>query len=179
MVSETETSHIVYSKTFKNSTYIYIPLCSDLLNYKGFEPIDIPHQNSGSETILFPAETSESTEWNFDLFAAIFYLVSRYEEYKGFTPDAHHRFPPEASILNKTKSFEFPLVNSWVQKLKKELILKFPDLIFDEPKFRFISTIDIDSTFQYKEKGFLWSVSGFLKDFLKVILPKLATVLKP
>ena len=167
MVSETETSHIVYSKTFKNSTYIYIPLCSDLLNSKGFEPIEVPHQNSGSETILFPAETSESTEWDFDLFAAIFYLVSRYEEYKGFTPDAHHRFPPEASILNKTKSFEFPLVNSWVQKLKKDLILKFPDLIFDEPKFRFISTIDIDSTFQYKEKGFLWSVSGFLKDFFR------------
>ena len=58
MVSETETSHIVYSKTFKNSTYIYIPLCSDLLNSKGFEPIEVPHQNSGSETILFPAETN-------------------------------------------------------------------------------------------------------------------------
>ena len=167
MVSETETAHIIYSKSFKNSSSITIPVCCDLLNSKGFEPMDVPYKNSGGETILFPNETPKSTEWNFDLFAAIFYLVSRYEEYKGFTPDAHHRFPPEASILHQTKSFEFPLVNIWVQKLKHQLLTQWPNLEFDEPKFRFISTIDIDSTFQYKEKGFFWSLSGFLKDIIK------------
>lgn len=167
LVSETENAHIIYSKSFKNSTSVNIPVCSDLLNSTGFEPTDVPYKNIGAETILFPKKTPESTVWNFDLFSAIFYLVSRYEEYKGFAPDAHKRFPPEASILHKTKSFEFPLVNIWVQKLKHQLVLKFPDLIVNEPSFKFISTIDVDSTFQYKEKGFFWSLSGFLKDFFK------------
>ncbi len=167
LVSETENAHIIYSKSFKNSTSINIPVCSDLLNSKGFEPMDIPFKNSGVDTLLFPSEKLTPKQWDFDVFAAIFYLVSRYEEYKGFEPDAHHRFPPEASILCKTQSFEFPLVNNWVQNLKHQLVLKFPDLKFNEPSFKFISTIDVDSTFQYKEKGFFWSLSGFLKDFFK------------
>ncbi len=166
IVSDKESAHIVYSDT-ANPLAIYIPICSDLLNSTGCEPIEVPYKNSGIDTILFPSENPQPNKWNFDLFAAIFYLVSRYEEYQGFTADAHYRFPPEASILHKTQSFEFPLVNIWVQKLKNELQAKWPELIFNEPKFRFISTIDIDSTFQYKEKGFLWSLSGLLKDIFK------------
>ena len=164
MVSETETANIIYSQTNPDTSAIFIPVSSNLLNSTGFEPIEVPFKNSGAETVLFPKENPEPGQWDFDLFSAVFYLVSRYEEYKGFTPDAHKRFPPEASILQKTQSFEFPLVNIWVQKLKKELLDKWPGLKFNEPKFRFISTIDIDSTFQYREKGILWSVSGFLKD---------------
>lgn len=167
LVSDTENAHIIYSDTNQNSTSVTIPVCSELLISEGFEPIDVPYKNSGAEAILFPYENNEPAQWDFDLFAAIFYLVSRYEEYKGFEPDAHKRFPPEASILHKTQSFEFPLVNIWTQKLKKELLTKWPDLNFTEPSFKFISTIDIDSTFQYREKGFFWSLSGFFKDIFK------------
>jgi len=165
IVSDEDSAHIVYSNFKQNSLSLNIPLCSDLLTSKGFEPIKVPFKNSGANTILFPSENNNG--WNFDIFSAIFYLVSRYEEYKGFEPDAHKRFPPEASILHQTNSFEFPLVNSWVQKLKNELLTKFPELTFNEPKFKFISTIDVDSTFQYKEKGFLWSISGLVKDLVK------------
>ncbi|MFM9945165.1 MAG: polysaccharide deacetylase family protein [Bacteroidia bacterium] len=168
LISNSETANIVYSKTDKNQFSINIPVCSELLSSEGFEPINVPFKNSGAETILFPNENPEPGVWDFDLFAAIFYLVSRYEEYTGFEPDAHKRFPPEASILHQTQSFEFPLVNIWVQKLKIQLLAKWPDLKFNEPAFRFISTIDIDSTFQYREKGFWWSLSGFLKDIFKI-----------
>lgn len=167
LVSDTETAQLIYSNSNQTESSVNIPICSELLNTNGFESIDISYKNSGVETILFPNENSKSGEWNFDLFTAIFYLVSRYEEYKGFEPDAHHRFPPEASILHKTQSFEFPLVNIWGQKLKNELLARWPDLKFTEPKFKFISTIDIDSTFQYREKGFFWSISGILKDIFK------------
>lgn len=166
IVSDENSAHIVYSNSVGSSS-VNIPICSNLLNSKGFEPINISFKNTGADTLLFPSEKLTSNQWDFDVFSAIFYLVSRYEEYKGFTPDAHKRFPPEASILHKTQSFEFPLVNIWVQKLKHQLVSKFPDLIVNEPSFKFISTIDVDSTFQYKEKGFFWSISGLLKDFFK------------
>lgn len=167
IVSDFEEANINYSTTNQNTKAIFIPVCADLLYLTGFDPVDVPFKNSGADTILFPNENPIAGQWDFDLFAATFYLVSRYEEYQGFEPDAHHRFPPEASILYKSKSFEFPLVNSWIQKLKHELHTKWPELKFNEPKFKFISTIDIDSTFQYREKGFLWSLAGFLKDSFK------------
>ena len=105
LVDETSHAHIIYSNYNNNLSLIFIPHCSNLLTSTGFEPIDVPFKNSGSETILFPSEKPEPGHWEFDLFAAVFYLVSRYEEYQGFIPDAHKRFPPEASILYKTKKF--------------------------------------------------------------------------
>jgi len=166
IVFNQDPAHIIYDNSYQSRS-VNIPVCSDLLNSKGFEPIGVSYKNTGADTILFPLENPQYNLWNFDLFSAIFYLVSRYEEYKGFEPDAHLRFPPGASILHKTQSFEFPLVNIWVQKLKLQLQAKFPELIFKEPAFKFISTIDVDSTFQYKEKDFFWSLSGILKDLFK------------
>lgn len=167
IVSDKEDAHIEYSFKNLNTNAIKIPVRSNLLSSTGFEPIDIFFKNSGRETILFPVINPEQNQWDFDLLSAIFYLVSRYEEYKGFRPDDHKRFPPEASILHKTQSFEFPLVNIWIQQLKQQLKIKWPELKFNEPAFKFISTIDIDSTFQYLGKGLLWSLSGILKDVYK------------
>lgn len=175
-------SNIVFSETKTNKSSINISICSNLLKQNGFEHIEVNHKNFGEKTILFCNETNNDLIWNFDLFSAVFYLVSRYEEYKGFVPDAHNRFPPEASILYKTQSLEFPLVNIWVKRLKDDLKLKFPHLVFNEPDFRFISTIDVDSTFRFKEKGFFRSLGGFLNDLknlsLSDFLQRLKTILR-
>lgn len=166
IVSDKDSAQIEYSNSTITSV-IHIPICNNLLSSKGFEPFEIPFKNTGAETILFPSTNSTSEQWDFDLFSAVFYLVSRYEEYSGFEPDVHNRFPPEASILFKTKSFEFPLVNIWVEKLRLNILKHWPETKFKLPEFRFISTIDVDSTFQYSEKGIGWSLSGVLKDAMK------------
>lgn len=172
--------HLIYSKTKTNKKAVNISICSDLLNNTGFEPIDVNFKNTGEKTLLFLKENENALTWEFDLFSAVFYLVSRYEEYKGFTPDVHKRFPPEASILFKTESLEFPLVNIWSQKLKEELKLQFSELEFNIPKFRFISTIDVDSTFRFREKGFFRASGGFLKDLKNMnfgeVLDRIKTV---
>lgn len=155
---------IYYSENHHSESGICIPKSSNLLLSKGFKTIDVPFENTGAETILFPVTPKEPGQWNFDLFSAVFYLASRYEEYDGFTPDVHQRFPPEASILHKTKSFEFPLINLWVERLRKEILELWPNTKFRLQEFKFISTIDVDSTFQFREKGIKWSLSGILKD---------------
>lgn len=177
IVSENEEYEIRYSELNEDGEHLFIPLISHLLFSKGFHPFEVPYRNTGPDTELFPSD-GVNGPWNFDLFSSVFYLVSRYEEYEGFTPDAHHRFPPTASILHKTNSFEFPLVNLWVQKLKKVIQNKYPEITFKEPKFRFVSTIDIDSTFQFCEKGLWWSLSGLAKDLAKGKYPDALSRLK-
>lgn len=161
-------ANIIYSENASSQNSINIKVCSNLLKIRGYEPIEVNYKFSGDKTILFPLENNLNNFWAFDLFSAIFYLVSRHEEYSDFTPDLHNRFPPEESILCKTDSIEFPLVNIWVNKLKVELLSKFSELKFQESKFSFISTIDIDSTFKYKEKNFIRTLGGLAKDIINL-----------
>ncbi len=166
LTPDLSSAHVAYTNASSSENSITIPVCSQLLNSHGTAPIKVTFCGTGQDTLLFPLETPPNNKWAFDLFAAVFYLVSRYEEYEGFEPDAHGRFQATQSILYQTKSFEYPLINNWVNTLKKELTLRWPEFKFKAPAFRFISTIDIDSTFQYKEKGILWTTKGLIKDLV-------------
>jgi hypothetical protein len=109
----------------------------------------------------------------FDFFSAIFYLVSRYEEYGNFVPDIHNRFPPEASILVKNNWIKKPLVNLWINALLEELLLVWPLLKCKPRKFEFISTIDVDLAWKYKNKGWLRNLGGIGSDVLGLKFEKL------
>jgi hypothetical protein len=102
----------------------------------------------------------------FDIFSAIFYLVSRIEEYNSFTPDVHNRFPPEASILVENNWIKKPIVNLWVNQLLQELLLLDSDLVYKKRKFEFISTIDVDLAWKYKNKGLIRTIGGLLSDVI-------------
>lgn len=158
---------ICYSAKRLEDNALNIPCCSDLLNSSGFAPIQVIVSGNREEMVLFPDLEFQDQGWKFDLFSAIFYLVSRYEEYSGFVPDQYGRFPYRESILYKSGSTDYPLVNNWVKQLRNYLQKQWPALIFREPSFRYISTIDVDSTFRFKEKGALWSISGGFRDLLK------------
>lgn len=108
--------------------------------------------------------TAGSQPLPFDLFSAVFYLVSRYEEYLPYIPDEHDRFPPEASILVQHHWIKLPLVNLWALHLKDLLLDKYPDLVFKPRKFEYRSTIDIDMAWKYRNKGFVRSTGAFFRD---------------
>ena len=77
------------------------------------------------------------------------------------------RFRSTDSILSLTGQFKKPVVNIWAGWLAYEITKKWPSFSFPEQKFRFISTIDIDNAWAYKNKGF-WRFSGaLLKSFFK------------
>ena len=109
---------------------------------------------------------TESEIIPFDIFSAIFFLVSRYEEYLNFNPDDHGRFPATESVLFKNGVLEQPLVNQWVKLLKIQLE-KNNSLTFSPRKFSYKSTIDIDQAWKYKNKGFVRNTLGFFRDILK------------
>ena len=99
----------------------------------------------------------------FDVFAASFYLVSRYEEYLPHIRDEHDRFEAKDSIAFTNDFLQKPVVNNWAILIKELLMNKYPQLIFYESKYEFISTIDIDNAYAFREKGFTRTIGGYLK----------------
>jgi hypothetical protein len=106
-------------------------------------------------------------DFSFDIFAASFYLVSRYEEWLPFRGDKYDRFPHELSLAFKENFLDTPLINYWLVDFKKELKQKFPDLTFRVHDFKFIPSYDIDIAYSYKSKGFKRNLGGFVRDLLK------------
>lgn len=73
----------------------------------------------------------------FDVFAAAFYFVSRYEEYFPFEADQNGSFPVEKSLQNKLRLLEFPVVDGWALMLKNILLKRYPSLHFGKKAFEF------------------------------------------
>ncbi len=111
--------------------------------------------------------TGKSSGLPFDVFAASFYLVSRYEEYLPHIRDEHDRFDAKDSLAFLNGFLQKPLVNIWAIWIRELLVKKYPQLIFPEQKYQFVSTIDIDNAYAYREKGFTRSVGGYLKSLTK------------
>jgi hypothetical protein len=106
---------------------------------------------------------SESDDVGFDIFAASFYLLTRYEEYLPHTKDEYGRFPHTASLAHRVGFLNKPLVQIWIADLAKKLQTVFTEISFKHPSFRFIPTYDIDIAYSFKGKGWLRNVGGFLK----------------
>lgn len=113
------------------------------------------------DKILF---SNSMGEIPFDLFGASFWLLSRYEEYLPHKSDLQNRFGYKSSLAYQYEFLHYPLVNLWLEKLRKLLEEHFPKLDFLKRKYNFISTIDIDSVYKYKYKGFVRTMAGFFSD---------------
>lgn len=118
--------------------------------------------------------TGKSSALPFDMFAATFYLVSRYEEYLPHIRDEHDRFDAKESLAFLNGFLDKPVVNIWSNWVKQAIQDKYPEFIFPEKKFEFISTIDIDNAYAYREKGFTRSIGGYLKSLSKFDFKEIA-----
>ena len=93
--------------------------------------------------------TSTDSDLPFDIFAASFFLVSRYEEYLEFQPDEHLRFPASSSLAFKNGFLAIPVVDLWIKEFAKTLLKKFQSLTFQRNEYNALMSIDSDQAFQY------------------------------
>jgi hypothetical protein len=98
----------------------------------------------------------------FDVFAASFYLVTRYEEYLPQIRDQFDRFTASESLAFQQKFLKKPLINIWANEIAEIVKTHYPEFVFPEQQFNYISTIDIDNAYAYKHKGILRIVAGLL-----------------
>lgn len=108
--------------------------------------------------------TNTHPHFPFDIFAASFYLLSRYEEYLPYTPDIHNRFPHTASIAYTHHFLDKPLIDNWIIIFKNYCLQIFPTIQFKQHKFSFEPTYDIDIAYCYLYKGFYKTVGGIVRD---------------
>jgi hypothetical protein len=121
---------------------------------------------------------TQETEIPFDIFAAIFYLLSRYEEYLPYEPDSYFRFPHIKSIAFQNNFLNLPLIDLWIEEIKKNINGKNHSIQFKENTFQFIPSYDIDIAYSFKGKGFVRNLAGTLKDLLKFDHKNVASRLK-
>ena len=136
-----------------------------LLFENGLTDLEISVQKWG-ETIGF-FSTSDRSDLPFDIFAASFYLISRYEEYLPHVKDDYGRFTSIESLAYKHKFLDQPVVDIWANELKKLINVKFPDFKFPEKKYKTDIVIDVPQAFKYKQLGLLRTFGGTVKDIFK------------
>lgn len=122
--------------------------------------------------------TSNKSALPFDIFAAGFYLVTRYEEYKAVSHDSHNRFKVTDSLAYKNYFLEEPIVNIWALLLKDILTKKYSQIIFPVIKYKFLPTIDIDNAWAFLNKSFLRGAAASAKAILRLDSTILADRLK-
>jgi len=99
----------------------------------------------------------------FDIFAAAFYLLTRYEEYGDHEKDEYGRYAHTNSTAFKSGFLDKPIINLWVKDLAAALQKKFPALQPNWPAFKFLPTYDIDIAYAYKYKGVARNIGGFVR----------------
>ncbi|WP_103071015.1 polysaccharide deacetylase family protein [Aquimarina sediminis] len=149
----------------------------DLLFEHGLNDIDI-QVSDWEETKCFFEVKHSSSALPFDIFAATFYLLTRYEEYLPHVKDDMGRFPATESIGYINGFLQDPVVDIWAYKLKKVLIEKYSNLDFKEKKFNIIPIVSVSQTFVYKNKGVLRSLGGGIRDLWRLQFDKLTDRIK-
>lgn len=84
-----------------------------------------------------------------DIFAASFFMLTRWEEYVNKKRDSHNRFPAYESLAYKQGFLDRPVVNKYVEWLKQALLKLDSSVRFKEKKFQLVLTHDVDSLYMW------------------------------
>ena len=132
-----------------------------LLFEQGVHDIDI----SVSKWDELPAffKSSRDSMLPYDIFAASFFLISRYEEYLVHVKDDSGRFLSDQSLAVQNGFLEMPLIDLWAKKTLELLLQKFPDLETQHKSSNeFIPLVEVVSAYKYNHKSFLRNTAQFL-----------------
>ena len=111
--------------------------------------------------------TNEASALPYDIFAASFYLLSRYEEYLPHVKDELGRYPATESLAYTHKFLDTPIIDIWVERFRSILQTAYPDAAFITPKMKSMVLIQVGQAYEFKKLGFLRTMIGFWADFFK------------
>lgn len=141
--------HISYGIQKPNCDH-YIPASGFLYSHEIDHNLDPKCAHVDGVPYLFPISTEGS--FKFDIFSAIFYCLSRHEEYGDFKKDKHDRFCGLQSHAAKHNYIHLPIVDRYVEFFKKIIAQKLPLFQFPKEQFNIQPTIDIDHAYAFINK---------------------------
>lgn len=104
-------------------------------------------------------------EAGFDLFAALFFLITRYEEYLPHQKDRYGRYDYKNSLACKEDFLHLPLINIWLEDFRKLLQEKFSSLQLQPACYQLQTSYDIDMAWSFRNKGFKRNAGSLAKLF--------------
>jgi hypothetical protein len=144
---------------------------SGFLTETGIRNVEPALLKYGEQVMLFPAP--EGFDLPFDVFSAIFWMLSRYEEYLPYVPDRHGRFEAGQSFAFRHNFLNEPVVDQWVALFRSALLNRFHGLYLPLPQFSFESTMDIDNPWAYLHKGWGRQAAGLFKQAIRLNMDEL------
>ena len=149
---------------------------NELLFEQGINDIQLNIGDWDGTPCFFQA--GERSTIPFDIFAASFFMLSRYEEYLPHVKDIHGRFSPKDSIAFQNGFLQKPVVDIWAYKVLQALKKRFEDLEYKTKTYEFISLIDVATSHCYANRGIVRGIVGMLMDLgtfkLKRVVERIA-----
>jgi hypothetical protein len=162
---DTQARLIVYDDAPQPGAFHIVP--NGLLHENTIEKKEITVAKRSNNYRYSFFQTSVSASIDFDILSALFYLVSRYEEYIEPLTDNHGRYVCNQSLAHQSGFLEIPLINIWCDELRKVVAHQFAMSIPLKNSFRVVNTIDVDNAFALKNKGWWRTIGGFSKSIAK------------
>ena len=103
----------------------------------------------------------------YDIFAASFYLLSRYEEYLPHQKDKHYRFLSSQSTPVKNGFAHLPIIDIWLDKVRKILENSFK-CTFSKSTFSHQSVVNVDLAYAYLHRSVVRTIGGWLADLVNL-----------
>lgn len=124
--------------------------------------------NFNNVPVLFQLKGDILSNLPYDPLSAIFYMLSRYEEYLPYKPDKFGRFSASQSLAFKNNFLNKPVVQLWINHIKEILKEYYPQLHFKKQLYSFTASFDIDVAYAYKKRDFTWLFFSITLDILKL-----------
>ncbi|WP_343485497.1 polysaccharide deacetylase family protein [Allomuricauda sp. d1] len=137
---------------------------NDLLFEQGINDIAI-HVDEWDDVPCF-FRAGDRSNVPFDIFAASFYLLSRYEEYLPHVKDELGRFPAKESIAHQNGFLKLPVVDLWAYKFGHLLSERFPEINPPKRSYSFTSIINVTTSHNYAHRGVARTLGGLLLDLV-------------
>jgi len=141
---------------------------SGLLSKKGINELKVEVGEYKNIPTLFPFQNAQVSALPFDVFSAVFFMLSRYEEYLPHRRDRHDRFMAEEGIAFKHKFLQTAVVDRWIILIGELIETTFSELNIQERYYRHLPTVDIDNAYAYLQKGLLRQVGSLSRSVVQM-----------
>lgn len=102
----------------------------------------------------------------YDIFAASFVLLSRYEEFLPHVKDAQGRFPASESWGYEYNFLRQPVIDIWAYKFKDAITERFPEFKWPHKEHRLQAIIDVEQAYDFYKVGIMRELGGIFKDII-------------
>lgn len=136
-----------------------------LLFEKGLRAVDVTAGQWNNIPYFFGV--GEKSKIPFDLFAASFFLLSRYEEILFHVKNPKNEFKAELSVLHKLDALKRPLIDLWMNVFYQSLQEHFDQIPERASEVNYELSLNVVQAFKYSGRGLMRQLTESLGDLAR------------